>query len=158
MGGINAREPALIAEIVRRSVNNKAEVVAADEREAGGRALLNLGHTFGHALEAELGYGHWLHGEAVAAGLCMAADCSRRLGWLSTAQVARIETVVRAAGLPTAPPPATPATRILELMQRDKKVAAGALRLILLTDIGHAVICKDYGSTLEETLHHYLTS
>ncbi|MGN8158909.1 3-dehydroquinate synthase [Salinisphaera sp. SWV1] len=158
MAGINAREPALITEIIRRSCANKAEVVVADEREAGQRALLNLGHTYGHALETELGYGAWLHGEAVAAGMCMAADTSRRLGWLSAAHVARIETVIAAAGLPTAPPRETSAGRILDLMQRDKKVTAGALRLVLLTDIGQAVIYENYGAALDDTLHHYLAA
>ncbi|WP_423823152.1 3-dehydroquinate synthase [Salinisphaera sp. SPP-AMP-43] len=158
MAGINAREPELITEIVRRSVANKAEVVIADEREAGERALLNLGHTFGHALEAELGYGAWLHGEAVAAGMCMAADTSQRLGWLDSAQVERINAVIAAAGLPTAPPPQTSAARIFELMRRDKKVSAGALPLILLADIGHAVRHTDFGDALDQTLHHYLAA
>ncbi|MES1935317.1 3-dehydroquinate synthase [Salinisphaera hydrothermalis] len=158
MAGINAREPALIIEIIRRSCANKAEVVVADEREAGERALLNLGHTFGHALEAELGYGAWLHGEAVAAGMCMAADTSRRLGWLSEDQVTRIEAVLAAAGLPIAPPSGTSAARIFDLMRRDKKVSAGALRLVLLKDIGNAVIYEDYGVALDDTLHHYLAA
>lgn len=158
MAGINDRDPALITEIIRRSCANKAEVVVADEREAGERALLNLGHTYGHALEADLGYGVWLHGEAVAAGICMAADTSRRLGWLDTAQVARIEAVIASAGLPVAPPAEISAARILELMRRDKKVTAGALRLVLLADIGHAVIHENYGTALGDTLHHYLAS
>lgn len=158
MAGINAREPALIIELIRRSCANKAEVVVADEYEAGERALLNLGHTFGHALESELGYGTWLHGEAVAAGMCMAADTSRRLGWLNAAQVARIEAVIAAAGLPIAPPAETSAARIHELMRRDKKVTAGALRLVLLIDIGRAAIHEGYGTALDETLHHYLAA
>lgn len=158
MAAINAREPALVIELIRRSCANKADVVVADEREAGERALLNLGHTFGHALESELGYGAWLHGEAVAAGMCMAADTSRRLGWLSPAQVARIEAVIAAAGLPIAPPAEISAARILDLMRRDKKVAAGALRLVLLADIGHAVIHEDYGTALDATLHRYLAA
>lgn len=157
MAGLNARKPALVSEAIRRSCVNKAEVVAADEREAGERALLNLGHTFGHALEAELGYGAWLHGEAVAAGMCMAADLSRRLGWLADHQVERIEKVIAAAHLPTAPPSDTSAARILELMRRDKKMQAGSLRLVLLRDIGHAVLDHDYGDpTLEATLARYL--
>lgn len=158
MAAINARDPEFVAELIHRSVRNKAEVVAEDERESGVRALLNLGHTFGHALEAELGYGHWLHGEAVAAGMCMAADTSHRLGWLDDEQVARIESVIAAAGLPTAPPRQTSAKRIHELMLRDKKVAADHLRLILLADIGEAVIHEDYGKALDETLAHYLST
>lgn len=158
MADINARDPELIIEVIRRSATNKAEVVAADERETGERALLNLGHTYGHALEAELGYGSWLHGEAVAAGMCMAADTSRRLGWLSSVQVARIEAVIAAAGLPTAPPRQTSAAHILEFMRRDKKVTAGTLRLVLLKDIGHAVTDQDYGTALDDTLHHYLAA
>ncbi|HET7314876.1 3-dehydroquinate synthase [Salinisphaera sp.] len=158
MADINARDPELVAEVIRRSCANKAEVVVADEREAGERALLNLGHTFGHALEAELGYGAWLHGEAVAAGMCMAADTSKRLGWLNSAQVERIEAVIAAAGLPIAPPEQTSAARILELMRRDKKVTAGTLRLVLLTDIGRAIIHEDLGAALDDTLHHYLAA
>jgi len=158
MDGLNARDPGLVAEAIRRSCVNKAEVVAADEREAGERALLNLGHTFGHALEAELGYGAWLHGEAVAAGMCMAADLSRRLGWLDDAQVARIERVISAARLPIAPPERTSAARIVELMRRDKKMQAGSLRLVLLKNIGHAVLDTHYGNALDATLAHYLAA
>ncbi|ROO27930.1 3-dehydroquinate synthase [Salinisphaera japonica] len=158
MPAIMARDPACIVEVIRRSCANKTEVVVADEREAGERALLNLGHTYGHALEAELGYGVWLHGEAVAAGMCMAADTSRRLGWLDDAQVARIEAVIAAAGLPIIPPPEVSAARIHDLMYRDKKMSAGALRLVLLKDIGHAVLERDYGATLAATLERYLAA
>lgn len=158
MDGLNAREPALVTEAIRRSCVNKAEVVAADEREAGERALLNLGHTFGHALEADLGYGAWLHGEAVAAGMCMAAYLSRLLGWLNDAQTARIERVIAAAHLPIAPPADRSADRILELMRRDKKIQAGSLRLVLLKDIGQAVQSADYGEALDATLAHYFAA
>ncbi len=156
MNQLVSREPAALAEAIRRSCANKAEVVAADEREAGPRAVLNLGHTFGHALEAELGYGVWLHGEAVAAGMCMAADTARRLGWLDSPQVERIEAVIAAAGLPTAPPAEIKAERIRALMARDKKVQAGRLRLVLLRAIGQATVCDDYGDALDRTLAHYL--
>lgn len=155
MDAINAREPALLVEIIRRSCANKAEVVAADEREAGERALLNLGHTFGHALEAELGYGNWLHGEAIAAGMCMAADTAERLGWLSQDDCRRIERVFTAANLPIAPPPELSAQKIHVLMGRDKKVMAGQLRLVLMRAIGHAEVCADYGDALEATLARY---
>ncbi|MES1926348.1 3-dehydroquinate synthase [Salinisphaera sp. T31B1] len=157
MDAINARDPALLAEIVRRSCANKAEVVAADERESGQRALLNLGHTYGHALEAELGYGQWLHGEAVAAGMCMAADTARRLGWLDTRDCRRIETVIAAAHLPIAPPCELSASRIHALMGRDKKVQAGRLRLVLMRSIGDAVVTADYGDALDATLAGYLS-
>lgn len=152
---INAREPALLIEVIRRSCANKAEVVAADEREAGQRALLNLGHTYGHALEAALGYGEWLHGEAVAAGMCMAADTACRLGWLGRDQCARIERVMAAANLPVAPPRTLDRGRIRTLMARDKKVEAGTLRLVLMRDIGKAVVTADYGDTLDATLARY---
>ena len=156
MARLNAREPDVLIEAIRRSCEHKAEIVAADEREAGERALLNLGHTYGHALEAELGYGQWLHGEAVAAGMCMAAHTSVRLGWLKADTAERIETVIAAAGLPIAPPPELSAARIRALMARDKKTQAGRLRLVLLRDLGDAVITGDYGETLDATLAYYL--
>jgi 3-dehydroquinate synthase len=155
MAAINNREPDVLIEVIRRSCANKAEVVAADEREAGQRALLNLGHTYGHALEAELGYGEWLHGEAVAAGMCMAADTARRLGWLDERQCEHIERIISAAHLPVAPPRELECARIRSLMARDKKVAAGTLRLVLMRDIGEAVVTRDYGDALDATLKRY---
>ena len=137
-----ARDPEALAFAVERSCANKAEVVAADETEQGERALLNLGHTFGHAIETGMGYGNWLHGEAVAAGTMMAAELSRRLGWLDAAAVARIEALHLRAGLPVFGPP-LPVERYLGLMASDKKVEAGRLRLILLRAIGKAVIHGD---------------
>ena len=139
-----AREPGALAEAVERSCRNKAEVVAADEREAGQRALLNLGHTFGHAIETGLGYGTWLHGEAVAAGMCLAARLSERMGWLAPEARARIEALVARAGLPTAPPPELEPARLRELMAVDKKVQRGRLRLVLLRAIGQAVVTADF--------------
>ncbi|HHQ43195.1 MAG TPA: 3-dehydroquinate synthase, partial [Chromatiales bacterium] len=121
-----------------------AEVVAADEREAGQRALLNLGHTFGHAIETGLGYGTWLHGEAVAAGMCLAARLSERMGWLAPEARARIEALLARAGLPTAPPPELEPARLRELMAVDKKVQRGRLRLVLLRAIGQAVVTADF--------------
>ncbi len=144
MDDLLAREREATAEAVERSCRNKAEVVAADEREAGQRALLNLGHTFGHAIETGLGYGVWLHGEAVAAGMCMAARLSERLGWLPAAERVRIESLVERAGLPTAPPPELGPERLLELMAVDKKVQRGRLRLVLLRAIGAAVVTADF--------------
>ena len=134
-----AREPEALAFAIERSCRNKAEVVAADETEQGERALLNLGHTFGHAIETGMGYGEWLHGEAVAAGTMMAAELSRRLGWLSEADVERIGALFERAGLPVWGP-ALGVERYLTLMAHDKKVEAGRLRLVLLKSIGQALI------------------
>ncbi len=145
MSGLMARDGELLAHAIERSCANKAEVVAADELETakeGGRALLNLGHTFGHAIETGMGYGEWLHGEAVAAGTVMAADLSRRLGWLSKADLERVEAVLRRAGLPVKGP-ALGAERYLELMSHDKKVVAGNLRLVLLKALAEAVTYAD---------------
>ena len=134
-----ARDPEALAHAIERSCRNKAEVVAADETEQGERALLNLGHTFGHAIETGLGYGEWLHGEAVAAGTMMAAELSRRLGWLQDADIERIATLFARAHLPVWGP-RLGASRYLELMAHDKKVEAGKLRLVLLREVGRAVI------------------
>lgn len=132
------RKPEALAFAIARSCKNKAEVVSADEREKGERALLNLGHTFGHAIEAGMGYGVWLHGEAVAAGTMMAAELSFRLGWLDADDLERIEDLFRRAGLPTVGPEMG-TTTYLELMQHDKKVQNGKMNLILLEQIGRAV-------------------
>ncbi|WP_298601942.1 3-dehydroquinate synthase [Zoogloea sp.] len=137
-----ARDGDALAEAVERSCRNKAEVVAADETEQGERATLNLGHTFGHAIETGLGYGEWLHGEAVAAGAVMAAELSRRLGWLSDADVARVRRIHERAGLPVKGA-ALGTDRYLELMAHDKKVSDGTLRLVLLKAIGRAVITSE---------------
>jgi len=134
-----ARDPEAVTFAVRRSCANKAEVVAADERETGERALLNLGHTFGHAIETGMGYGNWLHGEAVAAGTLIAAELSCQLGWLGADAVLRIERLFLRAGLPVRGPDLGGA-RYLELMRHDKKVEAGRLRLVLLQGIGKAVM------------------
>lgn len=134
-----ARDKDALAFAVHRSCANKAEVVVADERETGERALLNLGHTFGHAIETGLGYGEWLHGEAVAAGTLIAAELSRLLGWLTAEDVSRIEKLFVRAGLPVVGP-ALGAGRYLELMRHDKKVLDGKLRLVLLEKIGRAVM------------------
>ena len=134
-----ARDTDALAWAIERSCRNKAEVVAADETEQGERALLNLGHTFGHAIETGLGYGEWLHGEAVAAGTMMAAELSRRLGWIDTAAVARIEALFERARLPVWGP-RMGVERYVELMSHDKKVEAGKLRLVLLREIGCAVM------------------
>jgi 3-dehydroquinate synthase len=130
-------------------------VVAGDELEAGQRALLNLGHTFGHAIETGMGYGKWLHGEAVAAGMCMAADMSRRHGWLDDAAVARIRRLVASARLPTDPPAEMAPARLRELMAVDKKTQNGRLRLVLLKAIGKGQVTGDFDPRLlDETLAH----
>ena len=139
LGALVARDPEALAYAIERSCRNKAEVVAADETEQGERALLNLGHTFGHAIETGLGYGEWLHGEAVAAGTMMAAELSRRLGWLQDADIERIATLFARAHLPVWGP-RLGAACYLELMAHDKKVEAGKLRLVLLREVGRAVI------------------
>ena len=141
------RDHGALAYAVHRSCANKAEVVAADEREAGERALLNLGHTFGHAIETGLGYGEWLHGEAVAAGTLMAAELSRLLGWLSVADVERIEKLFVRAGLPVGGPDMG-VERYAELMAHDKKVVDGCLRLVLLRSIGRGVVSDDASGAL----------
>lgn len=135
------RDAGLLAEAVYRSCLHKAKIVAADEHEHGDRALLNLGHTFGHAIESYLGYGEWLHGEAVAAGMVMAADLSHRMGWLSHADVERVRRILQQANLPVTCPD-IPVEQFLALMAQDKKVLAGQLRLILLKQLGQAVITR----------------
>ena len=143
-----AREGSALSEAIERSCRNKAEIVAADERETGERALLNLGHTFGHAIETGTGYGTWLHGEAVAVGMVLAAELSVRLGWLSEKQVARIRTLLGRARLPLLPPPDLSANDFLRLMAVDKKVKDGRLRLILLRGLGQGVIADDVDPVL----------
>ena len=137
-----ARDADALQYAITRSCQNKAEVVAADERESGERALLNLGHTFGHAIETGMGYGAWLHGEAVAAGTIMAADLSCRLGWLSKGDVDRIRSLVERAGLPIVAPNLG-VEKYLQLMGLDKKVVGGKIRFVLLKSIGCAVISGD---------------
>ena len=139
---LRRRETAALAHAVRRSCEIKAAVVAADEREEGARALLNFGHTFGHAIETATGYGTWLHGEAVAAGMAAAARFSARRGRLPAADAERLVALLERLGLPVKPP-AIPVERWLELMGRDKKNEGGRITLILLDRIGAASIVKD---------------
>jgi len=148
---LNAREPDALAHAIKRSCENKAAVVVADEREESGkRALLNFGHTFGHAIEAGLGYGRWLHGEAVAAGMVVAARVSRELGLLNTADVERIVALLKRAALPvTAPDLGT--ERYLQLMGIDKKVDAGKMHFILLRGIGAAFLTAEVASNAVES-------
>ncbi|TKC90791.1 3-dehydroquinate synthase [Trinickia terrae] len=139
IGALNRCEPEALAQAVKRSCEIKASVVAADEREGGLRAILNFGHTFGHAIEAGLGYGEWLHGEAVGCGMVMAADLSVRLGHLDEAVRKRLVAVIAAANLPTRAP-ALGDARYMELMKVDKKAEAGAIKFILLTRLGNTLI------------------
>jgi 3-dehydroquinate synthase len=145
LGRLMARDPEVLTYAIERSCANKAEVVAGDERETakdGGRALLNLGHTFGHAIETGIGYGALLHGEAVAVGTVMAAELSRSLSWLDAVDVERVRSLLVRAGLPITGPQLG-AERYLDLMGHDKKVIAGRLRLVLLRRLGEAVSCAD---------------
>ncbi|MBT9612369.1 MAG: 3-dehydroquinate synthase [Burkholderiales bacterium] len=152
MDKLLARDPAALAYAIHRSCQNKADVVAADERESGNRALLNLGHTFGHAIEAGMGYGAWLHGEAVGTGMIMAAELSHRLGWLSDADVARARALILKAGLPALAPDLG-FDKYLDLMGLDKKVEAGKIRFVLLKALGHAVLSADVPTeALKETI------
>ena len=148
MDRLRQRDPLALAEAIRRSCENKAEVVAEDELEGGVRALLNLGHTFGHAIEAGMGYGNWLHGEAVASGMFMAADLSYRSGWISREAVQRIGKLLQQAGLPVEPPAELDIERYLRLMKVDKKVMDGRIRLVLLKAIGSAFVSDDYDADL----------
>ena len=139
IGKLLARDRAALEHAVLRSCELKAQVVAADEREAGLRAILNFGHTFGHAIEAGVGYGEWLHGEAVAAGMVMAAELSQRAGTLRREDAERVKALIARAGLPVRGPK-LPVARYLELMQIDKKAAGGKMRFVLLDGIGRATL------------------
>jgi 3-dehydroquinate synthase len=140
-----AREEAVLAEAIERSCALKAEVVAEDEREGGVRAILNLGHTFGHAIETAQGYGSWLHGEAVAVGMLLALRLSVARGWVPGEEVRVLWSLLRRAGLPLMPPADMDAARFLALMARDKKVVDGRLRVVALRGIGQAVVVDDVG-------------
>lgn len=153
MDRLLARDPDSLVHAVVRSCEIKAEVVAQDERETGLRAILNFGHTFGHAIESGLGYGHWVHGEAVGAGMVMAADLSARTGMISKAQSGRIRDLIARAGLPVAGPSALSADRYLDLMAVDKKAAGGKIRFVLLDKPGSAVVRGDIPeAAVRETL------
>jgi len=146
-----ARDPQALTYAILRSCQNKAEVVAADEREAGRRALLNFGHTFGHAIEAGMGYGKVLHGEAVGTGMLMAAVLSEKLGWIGAPEVARIRALIVKARLPDIAPDLG-AEKYLDLMGLDKKVEGGKLRFVLLKAIGNAVVSEAPAAPLLATL------
>ncbi|KAG9442688.1 hypothetical protein H6P81_018542 [Aristolochia fimbriata] len=160
MQALLARDPSALAYAIKHSCENKAEVVSLDEKESGLRATLNLGHTFGHAIETGLGYGEWLHGEAVAAGMVMAVDLSYRLGWIDDSLVKRVLTILQQARLPTAPPDSITVEMFKSTMAVDKKVADGLLRLILLKGpLGNCVFTGDYDrKALDETLQSFCKS
>jgi len=149
-----ARDNDALSHAIEISCQSKADVVAADEKEQGQRALLNLGHTFGHAIETGMGYGAWLHGEAVATGMVIAAKMSAILGWLNKDDVTRIEALILNARLPVVSPKNMSAEQFIEHMSVDKKVIDGVLRLVLLKSIGNAVITSDYKQEqLIEAIH-----
>ncbi|MBW7473060.1 3-dehydroquinate synthase [Marinobacter sp. M216] len=159
MDRLVALDASAIAEAIYRSCACKAEVVARDEREGGLRAILNLGHTFGHAIETYAGYGNWLHGEAVGTGMIMAADLSVREGMISREQCDRAAALIRRAGLPELPPAGMTPGDFMELMSVDKKNVDGELRLVLLDGIGHAVVTGDAAAdNLDATLARFCRS
>jgi 3-dehydroquinate synthase len=151
-----AKDKQALAFAIERSCINKAEIVSEDETETGVRATLNLGHTFGHAIETGVGYGAYLHGEAVAIGTCQAADLSRSLGWLTDTDVERIIALFKKAKLPVKPPAEMDTERFLDLMSVDKKNSGGQIRLILLQQIGMATLPINVNQELlEMTLKTY---
>ncbi|TVP90368.1 MAG: 3-dehydroquinate synthase, partial [Pseudomonadaceae bacterium] len=153
MPALLALDAHVVTEAIARSCAIKAAVVAEDEREGGVRAILNLGHTFGHAIEAHQGYGQWLHGEAVGAGMVMALQMSARQQWITAADAERGIRLIAAAGLPVAPPEAMQSEDFIRLMAVDKKVLDGQLRLVLLERLGHAIVTADYDAdALQATL------
>ena len=152
---LNAKQTDALIYAIETSCLNKAKVVALDEREGGIRAILNLGHTFGHAIETDQGYGNWLHGEAVATGMLMAADLSARLGWIGEKDVQHIEALLLKAHLPVKCPQGMSADRFKDLMAVDKKVLDGKLRLVLLRAMGEAITTSDFAlEHFEATLTH----
>jgi len=154
-----ARDADATAIAVKRSCEIKARIVEQDEREHGKRALLNLGHTFGHAIEAAMGYGHWLHGEAVSAGIAMAMDISTRLGLIDQSVVERGLQILNRCQLPVKPPATMSSEQFLHYMARDKKVADGAIRLILLDGIGESHVSANFdNNALHATLEHFTAS
>lgn len=144
IGRLMDRDPEALSCAIHQSCRDKARVVEADEKESGIRAILNLGHTFGHAIETHTGYGDWLHGEAVAAGMVMAADLSCREGNISREEVDELVYLLERVSLPVMPPSGITPDRFLELMAVDKKVLDGQLRLVLLDSVGHAVVSDSF--------------
>jgi 3-dehydroquinate synthase len=147
------RDPEYLAQAIEISCACKAEIVAADEKESGVRALLNLGHTFGHAIETGTGYGNWLHGEGVGTGMLMAADLSMRQGWLTEADLKRVEDLIDRANLPTRSPATMDYQRFMDLMAVDKKVRDGKINLVLYKSLGDAFVTNEFDhELLKETI------
>ncbi len=147
------RDPIALSYAIERSCQIKAGIVTADEHEKGQRALLNLGHTFGHAIETGMGYGNWLHGEAVAAGMCMAADLSCRLGWIDEGDKQACIDLISTAGLPTKAPEEMNEQQFIDLMAHDKKVRDHTLNLVLFKGIGKTVLTNEFPEEkLRETI------
>jgi len=144
MGRLIKRDPEALAYAIQHSCEQKALIVAEDEKEVGRRALLNLGHTFGHAIETGLGYGKWLHGEAVAAGMVMAAELSKEHGWLSENDLKSMRSLLEKANLPTNPPKEISSEQFHDLMSIDKKVQDGVLNLVLMKSMGESILTSDF--------------
>ncbi len=159
MQALLARDKKALSYAIEVSCQTKADIVAADERESGKRALLNLGHTFGHAIENGLGYGEWLHGEAVAAGICMAATMSKQMGWMNDKETSRCINLIEQAKLPTKAPATMSTKQFLQLMSVDKKVLDGILRLVLMKGIGQSLVTADYtAEDLNKAIEHSLAA
>lgn len=141
---IEQRDPQALVHVIEQSCRNKADVVSRDEREENVRAILNFGHTFGHAIENAVGYGDWLHGEAVGCGMVMAASMSAQLGWISDEESTRVANLVARFDLPVSPPSSMASEDFIRLMGRDKKVSRGTIRLVLLKAFGRAELVDDY--------------
>jgi 3-dehydroquinate synthase len=153
--GLMQKNVALLSQAILISCQTKANVVAIDEKESGVRAILNLGHTFGHAIESAMGYGNWLHGEAVAAGMVMAVDLSSRHGWINEEVQSRTIELLKQANLPVRPPQDMTIDQYMNIMAIDKKVDQGVIKLVLLKDLGEAIISSDYDTELlSKTLQH----
>ena len=159
MTSLLARDKTALNHAIEVSCQSKADIVAADERESGKRALLNLGHTFGHAIENAMGYGEWLHGEAIGAGMCMAASMSNQMGWMSDEDTQKTHSLIEQAKLPCNAPVSMSAEQFLELMSVDKKVLDGVLRLVLMRGIGKSVVTDDYTlDDLNRAINHSLAA
>lgn len=156
--GLRARDPELLTYAIRRSCEFKAQVVSADERETGMRAILNLGHTFGHAIEAGLGYGQWLHGEAVGCGMILAAALSSRVRGFPVEDIDRVRSVVKAIGCPTVAPRLSGFEHWMTLMRSDKKAQAGEIKFVLLSAIGHAVVERADTADVVAVLEQFTTA
>ncbi len=152
------RDKKALSYAIETSCQTKADIVAADERESGKRALLNLGHTFGHAIENAMGYGKWLHGEAVGAGMCMAATMSKQMGWMNDEDTKKTFALIKQAKLPCKAPSSMTTEKFIELMSVDKKVLDGVLRLVLMKGIGKSLVSDDYTpEMLNQAIKHSLT-